>query len=168
MVARDPRVSRQFVLAQPKGNLDPPQPGLAYRIEAADNGDARIAWLGASHLGESELLAGMPSRLRTRFRVQEFLLSFLKDGPRSTRDIWKAAQEHRFSKRTLDRARVSLNIRSTRVHTGKPDQTNYWVLPDHEITPAISDTPDVDKWLRDWHERWSDNITPLDDEPRLP
>jgi hypothetical protein len=130
-VARDPCLA-QFVVTQPKSNLDPPQPGLAYTIESAD-GQARIAWHGISSCTERDLFTGTPSRLLLRLRAQEFLLNFLKDGPRNTREIWEAAKMLPFSARTLDRARKRLNVASVPVHVGAPQQTNYWLLPGQEL-----------------------------------
>ena len=111
--------------------------------------------------------AGTPDRLRIRMRAQAFLLDFLKAGPRNTRDIWEAAQAHRFSRATLDRARLSLEIMTTRVHIGKPEQTNYWVLPTQEFTAEISDTPTLDEQLRRMQEAWPPR-TPLDEETPRP
>ena len=166
LIARDPQRAKQFVLAQPKNNLDTPPASLAYTIEADEAGNARIVWTGPSTLDDRDLMAGTPDRLRPRMNAQEFLLNFLKDGPRSTRDIWEAAQEHRFSHRTLHRARESLNITNTRVHIGTPQQTSYWVLPSQKITRAISDLPDLEEVYR------KDRLkclpaTPLDDDGAL-
>ncbi len=132
-VARDPCLAR-FVVTQPKTNLDPPQPSLAYTIESADAGQARIAWHGVSTCTDRDLLAGMPSRLLMRMRAQEFLLTFLQDGPRHTRDIWTAVKNLPFSTRTLDRARKHLDIASVPVNVGTPQQTNYWLLPGQKLT----------------------------------
>lgn len=166
LIARDPRRSRRFVLAQSKTNLDAPQTSLAYTIEPTDTGFARIAWHGPSTFNDTDLLAAAPSRLRLRQRAEEFLLDFLKDGPRSTRDIWPVAEQLRFSKRTLERAREALKISFSRTHVGKPEQTCYWLLPDQQFTPEISDMPELDEQL---HKLGEQNAlrTPIDVEDRL-
>ena len=103
-IARDPPLQvKQYVLAQPKNNLDTPPASLAYTIEGDGAGNARIAWRGLSTLDDSDLMRATPERLRIRMRAQAFLLDFLKNGPRNTREIWEAAQAHRFSRATLDR-----------------------------------------------------------------
>jgi AAA domain len=167
LIARDPQRVNQFVIAQPKNNLDSPQSSLTYTIEADETGNARIAWRGSSTLDDGDLMAGTPDRLRIRMRAQAFLLEFLKDGPRTTREIWEAAQPHRFSKATLDRARVSLKISTSRIHGFTPEQTNYWLLPSQPFTPAISDSPELDEQLRKLNETWAPR-SPLDEEVRLP
>ncbi len=167
LIARDPQRVKYFVLAQPKNNLDTPPSSLAYTIEADGTGSARIVWQGNSALDDSDLLAGTPERLRTRMRAQAFLLDFLKDGPRSTREIWPAAQARRFSRATLDRARTCLNIEATRVHIGAPDQTSYWVLPHQKITAAICDLPELTESLRE-QKKASPPCTPLDEMPPRP
>lgn len=161
LIGRDPEQARQFVVAQPKNNLDTPPPSLAYGIEADAAGHARIAWRGPSNFDDRALMAGTPDRLRVRMTAQEFLLDFLKDGPRNTRDIWNAAEPHGFSRSSLDRARVSLKLTTTRVHIGLPDQTSYWVLPSQKITFAISDMPDLDEVYRKDKLRFP-QPTPLD------
>jgi AAA domain len=89
LIARDPQHAKQYVLAQPKNNLDAPPTSLAYTIEGDETGNARIVWHGLSTLDDSDLMAGTPDRLRKRMSAEEFLLAFLKDGPRNTRDIWE-------------------------------------------------------------------------------
>ena len=165
LVARDPCLAR-FVVTQPKCNLDPPQPGLAYTIESADGGQARIAWHGISTCSDRDLLAGTPSRLLLRMRAQEFLLSFLKDGPRNTREIWEATKMLPFSARTLDRARKRLDIASVPVHVGTPQQTNYWLLPGQELPRdrgIDENTLIVDASLGMLGQQWP-GLTPLDEE----
>jgi len=42
LAARDPHVSERCVLAQVKNNLAAPQPSLAYRVDAAQDGPPRV------------------------------------------------------------------------------------------------------------------------------
>ena len=161
LIAPDPRQAKRYVIAQPKNNLDATPTSLAYTIEADEAGNARIAWQGPSPHDDNALMAGTPKRLRIRMGVQEFLLDFLKDGPRNTHDIWEAAQEHHFSRTTLHRARLSLNITTTRIHVATPKQTNFWVLPSQKITFAISDAPSFDEVMRQQEQMFAP-ATPLD------
>jgi len=162
LIARDPKIAQQYVLAQPKSNLDPPQPSLSYGIESDDSGSARIGWRGPSAWNDRALLAGQRHGLRSRLTAQEFLLDFLKNGPRSTRAIWAEAEPLGFSRRTLDRARESLRITATRVKVGTPEQASYWVLPEQEITREISDLPMLDNIARERKEKFPQR-TPLDE-----
>ena len=63
------------------------------------------------------------------FLANPALLDFPKDGPRSSRDIMKAAEPHDFSRATLYRARQRLQLTVTRTKIGTPDQRSHWGLP---------------------------------------
>ena len=168
LVARHPYLGRQYVLTQPKNNLDPPQANLEYTIESAESGIARIAWQGRSTYSDADVFRGTPSRLRLRMEAQGFLLDFLKAGPRTTREIWEAVKMMPFSPRTLDRARKRLEIRSVQVNIGTLEQTNYWLLPGQElptnknINKASLDLQETLGKLAATWPVW----TPLDEETR--
>ena len=168
LVACDPYLSKRYVLAQSKNNLDPPETSLSYTIESADSGIARIAWRGIPTCSTGELLNGTPTRLRIRMHAQEFLLDFLKDRPRTTREIWDAAKMLPFSARTLDRARKRLDICSVPVHVGTPQQISYWLLPNQDLPKdAGIDEPSlvVEAWLEELSKQYVKR-TPLDEEIR--
>jgi hypothetical protein len=135
LVGHDPLNRARRVLAQVKNNLAPIQASLAYEVRA-DNGDVppTIAWLGPTTWTADQLLAaaavGPPSPERER--ASRFLSAFLKDGPRPTREIWRAAKKERLSKRTLDRARKDLEIVSKRFWRNGVMHT-YWHLPIHHM-----------------------------------
>ncbi|MBI3822017.1 MAG: AAA family ATPase [Planctomycetes bacterium] len=161
LAGRDPKLSNRYVLTQPKNNFDTPASSLAYAIEADSSGQARIVWQGDCPVNENDLLAGTPERRQLRMRVQDFLLDFLKDGPRSTREIWPAAQELGLAHTTVNRAKQELRIVATYFHRGLPDQTSFWVLPSQAITTEVSDNPYAANFVRDMTNRRHPQ-TPLD------
>src|SRR5262249_31797639 len=62
----------------------------------------------------------------------EFLLGFLAGGPRTSSEVWSAAQEQLLSARTLGRARKELRIH-TRRRGQQPQQVTYWFLESQEL-----------------------------------
>jgi hypothetical protein len=101
-----------------------------------------------------------------RQRAEAFLQAFLKDGPRTTRDIWAAAQEQHVKARTLARARKHLQIRSVRVGVAKPEQTCYWLLPGQELPRGVGIDEGMralDEWLLRLKEQYPGR-NPLDDD----
>jgi hypothetical protein len=119
-----------------------------------------------SHLGittSGQLLAGVPRnvprRLSVRERVREFLEGFLRDGPRTARDIWAAALPLGFTERTLERVKQELAIRSIRAYA-EGHRHSYWLLPGQELPKNVYGIEfDVNNWLA---ERCPPR-TPLDD-----
>ena len=155
IAGRDPRMEERLVLAQAKNNYAPRAPSLAYKLPK----DApRVDWQGTSVWGADELAARRPRPSRRRAR--DFLRLFLESGPRTTREIWPASREHGFSRDTLRRAKKDLEITWQRIE--QDDQRlDYWLLPGQQVPGYVSDTPDLDDWLRRWNERYPPR-TPLE------
>jgi hypothetical protein len=123
------------VFAHIKNNLGPRQASLSYRIEAGPSGLPVLEWLGEHPLSADQLLtaAGLKPRLPSpRVRAQEFLTAFLEDGPRSTHDIWQAAQEQDLNKRTLQRVSRTMKLRS-QLHISEGRRLTYWLLPGQKL-----------------------------------
>ena len=121
LVGRDPKEPDACVLAQVKNNLAPPQPSLAYRVAPAGEGPPTLSWLGPSPWSADRLLAGAeraPALLSPRERARDFLAAFLADGPRTSGELWEAAQKAKLSVRTLQRAKSGLGIQCRRVYVG--------------------------------------------------
>ncbi len=161
--ARDPHLAHRYVLAQPKSNYDPPQPSLAYTIDTDAPGPAHIAWHGACPWNDADLLKTTPARFRARQRAMAFLESILKDGPRTTREIWKAAGPLHLSRATLHRARKRLKIRSIRVGLCKPEQTCYWLLPHQNLPPEVA----KDEMVIDWEAMLREQMKQLGERSPL-
>jgi hypothetical protein len=166
LVAPDLHEPRRRVLAQVKNNLAPPQPSLAYEVHTAAGGPPTLSWLGPTDWTADQLLAG-PSPappLPERERARAFLTDFLGEGPRTSRQLWAAAQEQGLSERTLQRAKRALSIRSVwRSVDGRPQC--LWLLPGQPLPPAVpaaDAVPDLEEWLAPLRERFPP-ATPLDD-----
>jgi hypothetical protein len=102
------------VLAGQKNNLSLPPRSLAYGIETAQNGAARIAYRGFAEATAAQLLRvpddeGEKSALA---EAKEFLLEELRDGPMGAKQVKKSADEADISGRTLKRAKQILRIKS--------------------------------------------------------
>jgi hypothetical protein len=161
----DPRLPSQFLLAQLKNNLDAPQPSLGYSIRGHESGAGRIEWHGASPWRDDDLVVRLGKRMRNKQRVHEFLLGMLKEGPRTVREIWAAADPLGLPPRALRDARKPLGIRTIRIDPFKPEQQSWWLLPGQELPGELRDC-DAAVWEREMRELESrqPQQTPLDDD----
>jgi AAA domain len=187
LIARDPGQPTQCVMAQVKNNLAPPQPSLAYTLQELaswrqvsnlpedSNGKMEtchqepdpksprrpltLTWLGEHPLAADQLLAasptaGSPNPLKL---AKDFLLGFLESGPQPVREIWSAACRQGLRRRTLRRAKLDLDIRSSWLSLeGKPQ--SYWRLA-HQDPPAPLD---LEPWLSRLRQQFPP-ASPLDD-----
>jgi hypothetical protein len=166
LIAADPRVPGRRLLAQEKNNLGPPQPSLAFAVADA-GGLPALSWLGPADWSADALLAAAGSRPTIPGPIdhaKEFLTEFLRDGPRTTSDIWREAEPLGLSKRTLNRARKPLRIHTRKVHVdGKP--TSYWRLPHQQLPAEVAPEGEneIEKSLRELTEEWRKLRDPLDD-----
>ena len=71
-------------------------------------------WVGEYDITLDELLAGdiTPQRGRQREKAKEFLEAFLENGEVSSVDVYAQAEEEGISRRTLERAKSELGVRS--------------------------------------------------------
>jgi len=155
LAGRDPRSDGRFTLAQPKNNFAPRQPSLAYTLP---KDAARVEWRGPSLWSADELTA-RPRPRPESLRASEFLRAFLVDGPRTSRDIWPAAQSQGFAAITIRRVRKELRIRCRTV-TDAGKRLSYWCLPGQEVPGHPSRSPELDAMLRELEEKYA--TTPLD------
>jgi hypothetical protein len=166
LVAPDPHAPARRVLAQVKNNLAAPQTSLAFEVLAQAGGPPTLTWIGPSDWTADDLLAASPptpSRPLPRDQAGEFLRSLLADGPRTSREVWAAAQQHNLAERTLNRAKRDLAIRSVRVFLNDIPRT-YWLLPGQALPPRAPPdaVPDLEEWLGPLREQFPP-FTPLDD-----
>ena len=99
-----------------------------------------------------------------RDNARDFLAHFLREGPRTSRELWEAACSQGLSSRTLYRARQELQVRIARVTQDK-QVLNWWLLPGQQVPVAASADPDVpslEEWLAPLRERYPP-LTPLDE-----
>jgi hypothetical protein len=167
LIAREPLKPKQRVLAQIKNNLAPPQPSLTFAIAIEETGQVAIKWLGPCEWEADQLLAAAGERVGriTPFqRACAFLAEILEQGPLTSQQIWTLAEERELSKRTLDRAKKKLQIRSARV--GKDGQRlSYWLLPHQELPEDLKpkgEDDSLDPWL-DRLRAMYPMPTPIDD-----
>ncbi|MBI1916321.1 MAG: AAA family ATPase [Planctomycetes bacterium] len=154
---------KRCVMAQLKNNLASLQPSLAYELSARDN-SVELSWLGPCQLTADQLLARpYKTFLPGNKLAQEFLNAFLADGPRTTRDIWDAAQEFNLLPYTLQRVRKVLEIRSkTKWREGA--KLTYWLLRNQTLPGAdpVDPESDLEPWLAPLRKQYP--TTPLDDD----
>ncbi|MCI0458090.1 MAG: AAA family ATPase [Gemmataceae bacterium] len=165
LAAHDPHEPGRGVLAQLKNKLAPPQPSLAYRVEAPPGGLPGLNWLGPVEWTADALLgarAGVQAPPGPRDQAKEFLADFLEEGPRLLTEIWPAAQRAGLTERTLRRARDGLGVRSVRMFR-EGRMHSWWLLPHQEPPPrGPNDPPGLEPWLRPLIEKYP-VVPPLDD-----
>jgi hypothetical protein len=118
------------VLAGQKNNLSLPPRSLAYRIETAHTGSAKISYQGFSEATAAQLLR-VPEDEEEKSALaeaKEFLTSELSRTPVAAKAIKKSAREAEISERTLRRAKQILGVRSEK----ESDGSWTWSLPDRE------------------------------------
>jgi AAA domain-containing protein/uncharacterized protein DUF3854 len=138
VVGRHPDDEEMRVLAGQKNNLSLPPESLAYRIETADNGAARIVYEGVSEATAGQLLR-VPADEEEKSALteaKEFLLSELRPRPMSAKQVKKNAEEADVAYRTLKRAKQALGVRSEK----ESDGSWTWSLPDKATEGGQSST----------------------------
>jgi hypothetical protein len=163
-VVGNPRKPGRRVLAQVKNNLAPPQASLAFTVQSGADGGPVLTWLGPTDLTADTLLADVRAQVKPRDAAREFLLEFLHEGPRTSREIWEQGKSEGLTLRTLQRVRENLEIRTIRVRENDRSIT-YWALPGQPWPPAVQASLDGDPlepWLKALRERAAGH-NPLDD-----
>src|SRR5271165_5401661 len=67
-----------------------------------------------------------------RDRACDFLTTFLKNAPRTSRNIWTAVQEQGIAEHTLRNARKKWHLHRRRVWRDGV-QHHYWLLPEQQL-----------------------------------
>ena len=162
LVGVDPAQPGQRLLAQVKNSLGPPQSSLVFALEGEAGAPPRLTWRGTSPLSADELLAGVSEGGRQRRPHEvaaDFLAEFLGEKPRTSREIWEAAQKRGLAERTLYRARQDLQVQVQLVQEGAV-QHFYWLLPGQRL--PVADEYDLEPWLGPLRAKYPPS-TPLDD-----
>jgi hypothetical protein len=119
--------------------------------------------LGASPVSADALLGGSGRGDEgARERAAAFMEQFLAGGPRTSHDIWQAAQKAGLSARTVQRAKPGVGIRCRRVQV-EGRFVSYWLLPGQHLPAELAGDDDLSPWL-DKLERQFPPRTPLDEE----
>lgn len=117
MAGHDPTNEDRRIIAHVKSNLAPLGPSLSYAIK-----DGHFEWCGAVDVTAEDLCRAADSREVRSALVDatEFLQEALKGGPVRQQDVVRQAKEQSIAKRTLDRAKKSLGVRSEK-------REGFWV-----------------------------------------
>jgi hypothetical protein len=128
VVGRHPGDEELRVRAGQKNNLSLPPESLAYGIETAENGAARIVYRGVSEATAGQLLRAPADEEEKSAlaEAKEFLLSELKGRPMWMKTVERNAREAGISPRTLKRAKQALGVKSEK----ESDGSWTWSLPD--------------------------------------
>jgi hypothetical protein len=112
LVAKDLQDEERRVLATTKNNLAKPPASLLFRVEEADNGAARVTWLGKSEASAKDLLATPHDQEQAdaRSEAMEFLNDILSDRPVPAEDVLREAEDAGISESTLRRAKKHLGV----------------------------------------------------------
>jgi hypothetical protein len=143
IVGKDPDNNDQRVLAITKSNIAIEAQSLAYKIVEDDTLKvAKIEWLGTTGHRANDLLNDPnPCERPAQNEAEEVLRSILQAGPLPAKEVKRLANDAGISKRTIDRAKASLKIRS--VKTGAPGsavQVWKWELPEDRPEPPNTNT----------------------------
>jgi hypothetical protein len=135
-VCEDPEDEDRRLLLSVKNNLGA-APGLAYRIESADNGSGRAVWEDGTveiTISEVESDGGGDDRSAVEEAI-EWLSGFLSGGPVKASEAKKQSGKDGIAERTLKRAKQRL-----RVTAEQKERCWWWSLPDQ----SLEDGPDED------------------------
>lgn len=125
IVGRHPTINGARCLAPLKNNLGDDKTGFGYRVVSATSHDgfdtSRIEWLGAIEVSADDVLskpAGNPEDIEpdsAKGDAAAFLIEILRDEPVASREVYEQADAANIAKRTLNRAKKALLVRSVKV-----------------------------------------------------
>lgn len=127
----------QRALIHVKSSVAREGPSVAYEIEGHTYSHeglsietSRILWKGLSDLRKGDMQTGESPRREpgpSLSEAIEWLEAFLAEGPRPQNEVEEAAKADDISRRTLDRAKKELDIRSVRTNEPGARGTGRWV-----------------------------------------
>jgi len=160
IVGRDPAAPGRYVLAQVRNSNAPLQPSLDTRSPAARApAGTDLAGHKPAHVGR----AGRDEEAQAARSGGHVPGAVFGGGPRTTKDIWEAAQKAGISDRTLQRARSGLEVRNQRVYEGG-QQVNYWLLPGQNCPRGSTGDPVLDDMFAELERQFPPRRTPLDEK----
>ena len=155
----DPQDPQRRVVAPLHHTLAAPPPSLAFSLVPQETGPPRLAWAGACEVKAHELRGSTPPPAKAdtpRQRARDGLLALLREGPKTSAEVWAWAQQQGFTETTLNRAKRALDIHTARPWANGQPQC-YWLLEGQQVpapTPPGS-TPDaIDQWLQELREKY--------------
>jgi hypothetical protein len=173
MVGHDPDEpdGPRRILAVSKSNLAAFPPAMAYHMEQAENGVARIVWEGTTQHTAAAITAMAASEgaeeQSERDEAADALRSALANGRRLQKDVMREVREATgASESTVHRARRRLGIKTMREGFG-PGSLVYWRLPDvwdgEAAAPYLSHTVHTSQPQED--EKYGKYVTSMSDAP---
>ena len=142
MVGTDPRDPDQRAVAVSKSNLGPCPAAHRFTLDAG-----RFLWdpeaardLTAEDLFGSRHSENDRERQLAVDKAKEWILDFLARGPRAALDCQSEAEKAGISRKTLQRAKRELGVRSQRL--GKAEENKWaWYMPEnHEPQKSVHDS----------------------------
>ncbi len=115
IVAEHPQNKDLRVLAVSKSNLAEKPDSLTYAVKGASNGAAMVEWGDTMKMDANDLLNPDDSQIT---KAKAYILEELEDSPQPAKDMYAGAEKKDISKRTLERAKSDLNIRSEQLADG--------------------------------------------------
>ena len=118
-IGKHPERDDHRVMAHLKHNVGPRGPTWVYELALGETEDdvPRLRFIGTDDVSVDDLNAGT-DRPRPKDAAEEFLKRELRNGPRKAKDMEALAAEHGISKRTLDRARPRVGVKSIQKKSG--------------------------------------------------
>ncbi|ATN32984.1 hypothetical protein ACO34A_04110 [Rhizobium sp. ACO-34A] len=130
LVCEHPSDSSKKLVVHIKHNIAPRGQTQTYELYSEKEGDiARLNWLGPSDITVDDLMSPTEGKKRMSALDEaiEFLRVYLKNGRQPTTTVEKEAAARDISEKTLERARRSLRVKSSKVK-----EKWYLSLPDEE------------------------------------
>jgi hypothetical protein len=118
------------VLIQDKSTLGPVSPSLLFEIVSVNGNQFRLEWRGECQFTAADLERSHGGRPKLA-AAEEFLMNELADGPKEVNRIVEQATNS-CSKRTLDEAKKSLELVTTRKGKGRNHKV-YWSLKTAQV-----------------------------------
>lgn len=132
LAAPDPEdeTGRRRIIASTKSNLAMAAQALAYHVETAENGAARIVWEGITSHTAAGLLTVVDQEEKSALDdAMAFLRDLLTDGEYAASEVEKKAKANSIAIRTLHRAKSRLGVMSHR-RGSVTDAHWVWALPE--------------------------------------
>lgn len=123
-VAKHPENPDQRVLAQVKNNIGRKADSLIFQLECKGDKLPVLKWKGITELTADDLEGAVSTPGKAIDSAEDFLQHLLRSGPIAALKILEQADRRSISKRTLERAKRDLGVRSIKKKEGF-----FWSLP---------------------------------------
>ena len=144
LVATDPLDKDQRILAVLKSNLGAFPQSVVFRMENdPETGAVHLKWVEFSPITAADLLKSgeKTGRVSAIAEAEAFLDEILTDGSVPAEEVKAAAEERGIAETTLQRAKRSRSVISSRRGFGKGG-ASYWSLPDDGANQTAGDSPE--------------------------